>query len=377
MMRQTKKMMLFMTLLTTGLTIQCIQPAPKSMTTNGQDAIAIEMIEGMQGALGINRFAQKQLPLAADQKMTDELMIQVNESKAAFTKLLDEYIGNLGRMYEKKGGFFTRAAYYLSSQNENAGQLTAITPNEYASLMLVLQDAAQVSDWGTTVRVMLPVMSYENNALSQKDLSLNEIIVALRNVPLPAGFSTAAIVGGVAATAAIGGAAYYAYNNPAEVEKLTNYVSGIQKDVTNYFNGSPAAPVKSTLSDEQIAKQNAKTAKMQQHKQNRIDREKAAAEQAADKATTNKVAAADQNAVYRKSYFGSASDIRTAADAENAASTWDKTTKYARERLNDIKEFGNDAAEYANNKLNSARQHMNNAEAQAVAQELADEQAAA
>jgi len=223
-MRQTKKMMLFMTLLMAGLTIQCQQ--------NDQDAIALKMIEGMQGALHLNRLKQQQLTVSANQQMTDSLMLQVNESKSLFTRLLDEYIGNLGQVYEKKAGLFGgyKVTYSISSK---ADQSSAITPNQYALLMQTLHNASQQSDWGKTVTIIFPVISHENRATVERDLSLNDIITGLKQVPLRAGYSTAAIVGGVAATAAIASGAYLLYNN---MDALRNSVSSIE----NYFSGSSA-----------------------------------------------------------------------------------------------------------------------------------------
>ena len=195
-----------MTLLMAGLTIQCQQ--------NEQDAIALKMIEGMQGALHLNRLTQQQLATSANPQMTDSLMLQINESKSLFTRLVDEYIENLGQVYEKKSGLFGgyRTSYYIASKTD---QSLAITPNQYTALVQTLQDAAQQSDWGKTIKIMFPVTSHENSGMLEKDLSLNEIIAALKQVPLPTNYySTAAYAGQIAlGAAAIAGSAYLLYNN--------------------------------------------------------------------------------------------------------------------------------------------------------------------
>ena len=216
-----------MTLLMAGLTIQCQQ--------SEQDAIALKMIEGMQGALHLNRLTQQQLAVSANPQMTDSLMLQVNESRSLFTRLLNEYITNLGQVYEKKAGLFGgyRVTYSISSK---ADQSSAITPNQYAALMQTLHDASQQSDWSKAVTIIFPVISHENRAIVERDLSLNDIITGLKQVPLRAGYSTSAIVGGVAATAAIASGAYLLYNN---MDALRSSVSSIE----SYFNGPTSAPV--------------------------------------------------------------------------------------------------------------------------------------
>ena len=225
-----------MTLLMAGLTIQCQQ--------NEQDAIALKMIEGMQGALHLNRLTQQQLATSANPQMTDSLMLQINESKSLFTRLVDEYIENLGQVYEKKSGLFGgyRTSYYIASKTD---QSLAITPNQYTALVQTLQDAAQQSDWGKTIKIMFPVTSHENSGMLEKDLSLNEIIAALKQVPLPTNYySTAAYAGQIAlGAAAIAGSAYLLYNN---MEALKSSIS----DIEGYFSNStiPSVTGSTTIS---------------------------------------------------------------------------------------------------------------------------------
>ena len=245
-----------MTLFTAGFNLYSQDQA------SAQDAIALKMIEAMQGCIYFHKQAQQpfdsngvseqrsawdkavaqyheymgdlraqnshiEQAALADVKMSEQaadgLGMQMNESKFLFARLLDAYIAYLGQVYEKKG--FFKNTYYIAS---NSNPTMSIMPNEYNLLIETLQVAAQQTDWGKTLNLTLPVIA-ESRLISDKNFNLNEIITAVRNVPLPAGYSTAAILGGVAATAALGAGAYYAYNN---MDQLQDSMSDIQA----YFN---------------------------------------------------------------------------------------------------------------------------------------------
>ena len=245
-----------MTLFTAGFNLYSQDQA------SAQDAIALKMIEAMQGCIYFHKQAQQpfdsngvseqrsawdkavaqyheymgdlraqnshiEQAALADVKMSeqaaDDLGMQMNESKFLFARLLDAYIAYLGQVYEKKG--FFKNTYYIAS---NSNPAISIMPNEYNAFVQTLQSAAQQTDWGKTLNLTLPVIA-ESRLISDKNFNLNEIITAVRNVPLPAGYSTTAILGGVAATAALGAGAYYAYNN---MDQLQDSMSDIQA----YFN---------------------------------------------------------------------------------------------------------------------------------------------
>lgn len=138
----------------------------------------------------------------------EQFMIQMNEYKNAFASLLNEYIVHLGKLYEKKSGLLGgyRTNYYLSSRHD---QSVAITPHEYPLLLQTLDDAAKQSNWGDEINLDL-LSQQENGVTSSKNLKLNEIISAIRQVPLPVNFYTTAtqIGAGVATAAAIGAGSF-------------------------------------------------------------------------------------------------------------------------------------------------------------------------
>ena len=100
--------------------------------------------------------------------------------------------------------------YFISSKID---QNLSITPNEYIRFVQVLDDATLQSDWGTSINLNL-IFNQANYSPIQKTLTLNEIIRAVKQVPLPVDFYTrAAQVGTVAlAAGAIGVGAYLANN---------------------------------------------------------------------------------------------------------------------------------------------------------------------
>jgi len=142
-------------------------------------------------------------------------MLQSNQSKALFTRLLDEYIAHLGNVYEKKSNLlrFYRNVYVISSADD---QNLSITPNEYLALVQTLENAAQQGDWGTTVNLSLPVIQADGSIV-EKNLTLNEIKAAIQEIPLPASYYATAlkVAAGVAVGAALIGGAYYTYNPQA------------------------------------------------------------------------------------------------------------------------------------------------------------------
>lgn len=249
-----------MTLFVTGFTSNLLE-------ASDQDSIALKTIQTMQGCISFHKQAQQPLDsqgiseqrsawdtvvakaegyinslraqnpyveervsakLESSDKSADDLMMQKNETKLLFARLLDQYIAYLGQVYEKKG--FIRNSYFIASQKD---QHLAITPNEYALFLQTLQNAAQQTDWGKTINLDLPVIT-ESRLIEEKNFTLNEIITALKRVPLPAGYSATAILAGAAGVAAVGAGAYYAYNNMDQLKNSMN-------DIESYFN-KPSVP---------------------------------------------------------------------------------------------------------------------------------------
>ncbi len=167
-----------------------------------QDTIALHLIGAMQESIKLN--GQLQLQLA-----TLEIAAQANNLKAQFAGFLDGYLTQFGQVYEKQSGLMNayRNVYLIASKDN---QDLAITPNEYQLLLKVLQQAAQSSDWRSTINLELSVR--KNDLIVKKDLKLHEIISAIEQVPLPTNYSMTNILAGAAALAAIGAGTWIAYN---------------------------------------------------------------------------------------------------------------------------------------------------------------------
>ncbi len=225
-----------------------------------QKSIALQMIEAMQGCITFNQQTQQPLDasgikqqqsawqnsvalyhryindLRGQSKLTqptltqlpvlqaESLIMQSNQSKALFTRLLDEYVANLGNVYEKKSGLLElyRNVYSIASSDD---QNLSITPNEYIALVQTLDNAARQGNWGTTINLTLPIVQ-ENKSIIKKNLTLNEITAAIKQVPLPASYYATALK--VAAGAAIAGGIYYAYNNPQAFGLLQGKVTDVE-----------------------------------------------------------------------------------------------------------------------------------------------------
>ncbi|MDP3788704.1 MAG: hypothetical protein Q8Q60_05320 [Candidatus Chromulinivorax sp.] len=177
------------------------------------------------------------------------LVVQANQAQFLFTRLLDEYIAHLGQVYDKKSGLLGlyRTSYYISSRNNRS---LSITPNEYTLLLQTLENAAQQKDWAKSVDLKVLVIQ-ENGSILEKTLNLDEIINAMKQVPLPVQYSTAAKIGaGVVAAAAIGTGAYLAYQayntQPAHASELEKEVTAIksQIDALPIIDKTTAAPLK-------------------------------------------------------------------------------------------------------------------------------------
>jgi hypothetical protein len=178
------------------------------------------------------------LPTLATSENADSLMMQINQSKLLFTRLLDEYIAHLGQVYEKKSGLlgFYSPSYYIASRND---QSLSITPNEYTLLVQTLNNAAKQFDWGNFINLNL-LVAQENGSTSSKSLTLNQIISAIKQLPLPAQYSTAAKIGmGVVAAAAVGAGAYAAYQTTNG--QLLN-VAGLEKELKEVENKLDVTP---------------------------------------------------------------------------------------------------------------------------------------
>ncbi len=214
-MKSFNKIALFLVMVSFGLQAQ----NNKVPEISQQDREIVDIILSMEEAINLHQNAQQQIdaangifgynkkPLSSD--VMGRLVLQMNQYKASFTKLLDTYLVRFGQVDEKKAGLFGfyKTSYYISSK-EN--QTLSITPNEYTLLMKTLENATKQPDWAKTVFVELSLKD-ENGSAIAKALTLNEIIAAIKQVPLPAQYSTAAIVAGVAAAGVLAVAAYYGY----------------------------------------------------------------------------------------------------------------------------------------------------------------------
>ena len=264
----TKNITLSLFLLTAGL-----QAAAE------QKSIALQMIEAMQGCITFNQQAQQPLDAAGIKQQqsawqnsvalyhryindlrgqskiarpalaslpvlqAESLMLQNNQSKALFTRLLDEYIAHLGNVYEKKSGLLGlyRNVYSIASSDNKD---LSITPHEYLALVQTLDNAARQSDWSKTINITFSIMQ-ENDSVVEKNLTLNEITAAIKQVPLPASYYATAlkIAAGVAAGAAIVGGAYYAYNNPQAFGLLQGKVADVEQKLDGVSAGNQASVV--------------------------------------------------------------------------------------------------------------------------------------
>ena len=52
-------------------------------------------------------------------------------------------------------------------------------------MVQTLENAAQQGDWGTTVNLTLPVIQ-SDGSIVEKNLTLNQITAAIKEIPLPA-----------------------------------------------------------------------------------------------------------------------------------------------------------------------------------------------
>jgi len=177
----------------------------------------------------IKRPALTNLPkMQESTNLIEQLTLQSNQSKALFTRLLDEYLVHLGNVYEKKSGLLGlyRNVYSIASSDDHN---LSITPHEYLALVQTLDNATRQGDWGKTINLTFAVVQ-ENGSVVEKNLTLNEITTAIKQVPLPASYYATAlkVAAGVAAGAAIVGGAYYAYNNPQAFGLLQGKVTDVE-----------------------------------------------------------------------------------------------------------------------------------------------------
>ncbi len=184
----------------------------------------------------IKRPAFENLPNTPEAtNLIEYLTIQSNQSKFMFTHLLDEYVAHLGNVYEKKSGLLGlyRNVYSITSSED---QNLSITPNEYIALVQTLQSATGQGNWDTTINITLPVIQ-ESGSIVEKNLTLNEIISAIKQVPLPTSYYATAlkVSAGVATVGALGAGAYYAYNNP----EAFNFLQGKVTDIEQQLDETP------------------------------------------------------------------------------------------------------------------------------------------
>ena len=282
-MKTLKKSILSLLFVTAGLHAAAGSLQQNLQVAAEQKTVALQMIEAMQGSVNFYQQAQQPLDAAGIKQQQsawqsslglyhryindlrgqskvarpalanlqnlpniDALMLQSNQSKALFTRLLDEYIAHLGNVYEKKSNLlrFYRNVYVISSSDD---QNLSITPNEYLALVQTLENAAQQSDWGTTINLTLPIIQADGSIV-EKNLTLNEIKAAIKEIPLPASYYAtalkiaAAVAVGVAAGAALSYGTGYTvgfvqgYYNPEAFESLQRKATQIEANL----DGAPA-----------------------------------------------------------------------------------------------------------------------------------------
>lgn len=220
-MKFSKKIMLSIALLMTGLIIECQQ-----INQIQEDQIALNIVKAMQDCIDFDKIAQIQIkdnlvqePNSLWEKATElyrtyisalrekhankvvpklsvnninpdkhpqNLIMQMNEYKFTFENLLNEYIIHLGQLYEKKSGLLGgyKTNYYISSRNDQA---VAITPSVRSIFLEILYHASNQSNWGNEINLDL-LSKNEDGSLSIKNLKLDEIIKAIEQVPLPINF---------------------------------------------------------------------------------------------------------------------------------------------------------------------------------------------
>jgi len=303
-MNMLKKSLFSLLFVTAGLHAAAGSLQQNLQVAAEQKTVALQMIEAMQGSVNFYQQAQKPLDAAGIKEQQsawqsavglyhryindlrgqskvarpalvnlqnlpniDALMLQSNQSKALFTRLLDEYIAHLGNVYEKKSNLlrFYRNVYVIASADD---QNLSITPNEYLALVQTLENAAQQGDWGTTVNLSLPVIQTDGSIV-EKNLTLNEIKAAIKEIPLPASYYATAlkVAAGVAVGAALIGGAYYAYNPQAfnflqgkvaqaeqNLDTAADQAQPVEQNaVANLDAAQPSAPAAVEASDAQPA----------------------------------------------------------------------------------------------------------------------------
>ncbi len=188
-MKMLQKIMLFVLLCTMHLGAS-LQELSKF------DEQALQLLGAMQESIQLQQDSKIVLPQVRDQ----------------FTQYLDSYLTKFGKVYKKQGGIFNGYShvYHIGSKDNRD---LAITVNQYPLLLKVLQQAVKTSDWGKSITIRFLVD--EKNILSEQQITLHEIVSAIKQVPLPLSmqYSMTHIAIGAAAAAAIAAGAIIAYQS--------------------------------------------------------------------------------------------------------------------------------------------------------------------
>ncbi len=189
-------------LLLTSFFMHCLYSASiKNEELSSQDVQALKLIGAMQECLKLSE--QTSLNYLQNNNL------QKNDIKNQFITYLESYITTFGQLSEKQGGFLQgyKNSYYLGS-NKLVDQ--PITPLEYVVLLNTLEKASKNIHWQNAIQLTLLVN--KNGINREQKFTIDEIIIAIRNIPLPSFYSMSNILMTAGAVAAIAGGAYIAYN---------------------------------------------------------------------------------------------------------------------------------------------------------------------
>ena len=232
--------------------MHCLYSASiKNEELSSQDVQALKLIGAMQECLKLSE--QTSLNYLQNNSL------QKNDIKNQFITYLESYITTFGQLSEKQGGFLQgyKNSYYLGS-SKLVDQ--PITPLEYVVLLNTLEKATKNIHWRNTIHLTLLVN--KNGINREQKFTIDEIIIAIRNIPLPSFYSMSNILMTAGAVAAIAGGAYIAYNlatnkdfqlfgydNPF-LEKSANHIDPILSENKSIL--SMTAPDQSLQSDQTL-----------------------------------------------------------------------------------------------------------------------------
>jgi hypothetical protein len=150
-----------------------------------------------------------------------------------------------------------KTSYYLGSKKFAD---TPITPLAYVVLLNTLEKASKNIYWRN--KIDLTLLVDKNGIRKEQQFTIDEIIIAIRNIPLPSFYSINNILMTAGAVAALAGGAYIAYNlatnkdfqlfgyNNPFLEQSTNHIDPLVSQDKNVLAITPAD--QSVQSDQEV-----------------------------------------------------------------------------------------------------------------------------